>query len=272
MLDELVEGKFNRKQVPCLSEIYVHPSFGSELERRSLPALKALDGQLDANNTRFPTVQISQDIKAGKTAYLLTVGGNRYWVDTQVPIEDPVSGLVLCQPDVVISATKAASPMRPIAVFVDGWAFHRNTMPDDARKRVALILRGDYRVWSVTYEDIETALKLKGCTDLDSPMGVLMTPSGQAIPQEQLPQIPSCILPFHAIAWLLCILGQPEAAMQDPLLSLAPVGQHLLFRTVIRPAEINPDIQTRSDRVLAALPDRLVAESHSVQMHGSVNA
>ena len=187
MLDALVEGNFQRKQVKCLSEIYINPDFGSELERRFLPALKALGGQLDADNARFPAVQVTQDIKGGKTAYLLTTGPSKYWVDTQVPIEDLSSGQILCQPDFVISATKSASPMRPIAVFVDGWEFHQQSMSEDARKRATLMLRGEYRVWSVTFEDIEAAHKLKGGTDLDSPLSVLMTECGQQIKPKDHP-------------------------------------------------------------------------------------
>jgi len=266
MLDELVEGKFNRKQVVGLSEIYVNPDFGSELERRFLPALKALGGQLDANNDRFPSVQVSQDIKAGKTVYLLMVNGNRYWVDTQVPIEDMANGQILCLPDFVISATKTASPMKPIAVFVDGWEFHRKTMPEDARKRATLMLRGDYSVWSVTYEDIEAALKHKGGTDLDSPLSVLMTPSGEAIPQERLPQMPAGSLLLNAVAWLLRLLGNADLADNDPLANLAPVGQHLLCRAVRRPAEVTPDIEARCTKVLAALPEWLTTEGLAVHI------
>ena len=207
MLDALVEGSFQRKQVKCLSEIYINPDFGSELERRFLPALKALGGQLDSDNSRLPPVQVTQDIKGGKTAYLLTTGPNKYWVDTQVPIEDPASGQVLCQPDFVISATKSASPMRPIAVFVDGWEYHQKSLADDARKRATLMLRGEYRVWSVTFEDIEAAHKLKGGTDLESPLSVLMTESGQQIPADRIPQIPSNDLTSNAVALLLRLLG-----------------------------------------------------------------
>ncbi|MET0076403.1 MAG: DEAD/DEAH box helicase [Candidatus Thiodiazotropha lotti] len=272
MLNELVEGDFSRTKVAGLSEIYINPDFGSELERRFLPALKALGGQLDPNSDRFPAVQISQDIKAGKTAYLLTVGSYRYWVDTQVPIEDIVSGQVLCQPDFVISATKTTSPMRPIAVFVDGWEWHAKTMPEDARKRSTLMLQGDCRVWSVTYEDIEAALKQKGGTDLDSPLSILMTTSGEAIPQDRLPQIPAGTLPFNAIAWMLWLLGQIDPGEDDPLASLGPLGQHLLCRSVRRPAEVTPEIESRCNNVMTLLPDWLVDAVHSVHLQSPGSA
>ncbi|NEX22948.1 DEAD/DEAH box helicase [Thiorhodococcus mannitoliphagus] len=267
MLDELVQGEFQRKEVKCLSEIYINPSFGSELERRFLPGLKALGGQLDTDNARLPPVRVTQDIKAGKTAYLLTVGPNKYWVDTQVPIEDPVSGHILCQPDFVISKTLTASPMRPIAVFVDGWEHHQKCMPDDARKRATLMLRGDYRVWSVTFEDIDAAHKLKGGTDLESPLSVLMTDSGQQLPADRLPPFPQTDLMSNAMGLLLHLLGQPLPVDQDPLDRLRTTGAHLLMRSVLRPNEVTEAIKASSAAVSSALPEWLRLDAQTVHLH-----
>ena len=268
MLDELVEGNFERKQVKCLSEIYINPAFGSELERRFLPALKALGGQFDADGGRFPTVKVSQDVKAGKTAYLLAVGANKYWVDTQVPIEDKATGQTLCQPDFVISATKAASPMRPIAVFVDGWEYHQQSMPADARKRSMLMLGGEYRVWSVTFEDIESAQKQKTGCDLQSPLSALMTASGQSIPSDRLAPVAPSHLTSNAMSLLLGLLAGADPAHQDPLAALGSTGQHLLARSVLRPNEVTDGGRARSAEVLKALPEWVGSEAQSVQLQG----
>ena len=268
LLKALVDGDFERSRVNSLSELYINPDFGSELERRFLPALKALGGELDADGSRFPPVQVTQDIKAGKTAYLLTAGPNKYWVDTQVPIEDGVSGQELCRPDFVISATKAASPMRPIAVFVDGWEYHKHSLADDARKRATLMLRGDHRVWSVTFEDIEAATKQYIGTDLESPLAVLMTESGQQIPAGQLPQVPAQDLTSNAIALLLRLLAQANAAGADPLEHLEATGRHLLMRSVRRPNAVTEAIKARAAAVLSALPDWAVAAGQTVHLHG----
>lgn len=267
ILHELVEGHFQRKPVKCLSELDINPDFGSELERRFLPALKVLGGQFDADSSRFPPVQVTQDIKAGQIAYLLTVGSNAYWVETQVPIKDPASGQILCQPDFVISTTKTARSMRPIAVFVDGWEYHQKSMADDARKRASLMLRGEYRVWSVTFEDIEAAHQLKYGTDLESPSSVLMTPSGQQIPAERMPPLSMHELTANAIALLLRLLGQCYPLDQDPLHRLRPTGQHLLIRTVLRSKEISDAVKARSDAVLKALPEWLGHDAHAVYLH-----
>ncbi len=267
LLEALVEGSFQRKPVKCLSEIYINPDFGSELERRFLPALKALGGQLDSDHSRFPPVQVTQDIKAGKTAYLLTIGPNKYWVDTQVPIEDPASGQILCQPDFVISATKSVSPMRPVAVFVDGWKYHQKTLADDARKRATLMLRRDYRVWSLTFEDIEAAHKLKGGADLESPLSVFQTGSGQQIPADRLPPISANNLTSNGIALLLRLLGQADAINQDPLHRLQPTGQHLLIRSVLRPDDVTEANRARSAAVQHSLPEWLRLDTHGVHLH-----
>ncbi|NEV64392.1 DEAD/DEAH box helicase [Thiorhodococcus minor] len=267
MLDELVQGDFQRKEVKCLSELEINSSFGSELERRFLPGLKALSGQLDTDNARLPVVRVTQDIKGGRTAYLLTVGPSKYWVDTQVPIEDPASGHVLCQPDFVISKTLTASPMRPIAVFVDGWEYHQKCMPDDARKRTALMLRGDYRVWSVTFEDIEAAHRLKGGTDLESPLSVLMTPSGQQMLADPLPHLDHSDLMSNAMALLLHLLGQPLSVDDDPLERLKTTGAHLLMRSVLRPNEVTEAIKASSAAVTSALPEWLRLDAQTVHLH-----
>ncbi len=271
ILDELVEGRFERKQFKCLSELYINPAFGSELERRFLPALKALGGQFDASSERLPVVQVTQDVKAGKTAYLLSVGAHKYWVDTQVPIEDQATSQTLCLPDFVISATKAASPMRPIAVFVDGWAFHQQSMAADARKRATLMLRGDYRVWSLTFEDIESAQKQRAGTDLPSPLAVLMTKSGAAIPSEQLAPISHSQLSGNAMALLLMLLGDSDPAQQDPLAALGASGQHLLARTVLRSDEVTNEVRERAETVSKALPEWLAMETHQVHLQGPAN-
>jgi DEAD/DEAH box helicase domain-containing protein len=268
MLDALVEGEFERKPVKCLSEIEIDPSFGSELERRFLPALRQLGGQMDGERERFPPVQVTQDVKGCKTAYLLTVGPHRYWVDTQVPIEDPVSGRVLCQPDFVISKTQAAGAMRPIAVFVDGWEYHRRSLTEDARKRATLMLRGDYRVWSVTFEDIEAAHRLKGGTDLESPLSVLTTASGEGVKlPASWPPLAVEDLRANALALLVRLLGQPRSNDRDPLDALAWTARHLLIRSVRRPNEVTEAIQACAAAVLKALPDWLRHESQTVHLH-----
>jgi hypothetical protein len=139
-------------------------------------------------------------------------------------------------------------------------------MADDARKRATLMLRGDYRVWSVTFEDIEAATNLKGGTDLESPLSVLMTEAGQRVTADQLPQFPPQDLTSNALALLLRLLGEPCPADQDPLERLRPTGRHLLMRSVLRPNEVTEAAKTRSAATLNALPEWLRLDAHAVHL------
>ena len=48
-----------------------------------------------------------------------------------------------------------------IAVFLDGWQFHKDSIPVDLAKRMAVAKSGKFSVWTLTWDDIETVLQGK---------------------------------------------------------------------------------------------------------------
>ena len=266
ILNVLIDDDFKRSRVNCLFEIYVRQSFGSELERRFLPSLRALGGQVVAGNSKLPSVNITQEIVEGKTAYLLVVGENKYWVKQQVEIESPSTGQTLCQPDFVIHPTKLNSLMVPIAIFVDGWQYHQDNLPDDARKRSTLMLSDDYRVWSVTYEDIKSAEESNPGTDLNDPLEFLSSESGKKIPNDRVPTLHTNFVRFNAVAQLIELLNHSDS---DPLTSLKESGQHLLIRTVLKNSEVTDQIKKDSSAVCSLIPDWLIDSDQTVYLHSS---
>ena len=269
VLNVLIDDDFERSRVNCLSEIYVSQSFGSELERRFLPSLQALGGQAGAGNTKLPIVNITQEIVEGKTAYLLVVGEYSYWVKQQVEIESLSTGLTLCQPDFVIYPTKHDSPMAPIAIFVDGWRYHQDTLSDDARKRSTLMLSDDYRVWSVTYDDIKSAEESNAGTNLENPLNFLSSESGKKIPNDRRPPLHTNFVRFNAVAQLIELLNHSDS---DLLSSLKESGQHLLIRTVLKNSEVTDQIKKDSSAVCSLIPDWLTDSDQTVYLHSPKSA
>ena len=101
-----------------------------------------------------PRTKVLQEIVNGKSGFLLEVAGERYRLEPQCDLSE--YGLeVLSKPDFVIWPWSARNKRRPIAVFCDGWAFHKDILRDDARKRSALVASGKFWVWSLTYEDVK---------------------------------------------------------------------------------------------------------------------
>jgi DEAD/DEAH box helicase domain-containing protein len=154
----------------------------------------------------LPHVQITQDIVNGKSGYLLVVDGQRYRIEPQVDLGPDRGVSAACKPDFVIWPWQNQSPRKPIAVFCDGWEFHKDKLPDDATKRSSILLSGKFWVWSVTHDDVKAALAQNAQTDLDSPLATHGRHDGRnAPPSVQRPT--SSPFSMHAVAQLLAFLG-----------------------------------------------------------------
>jgi len=123
VLTELVSATDQLERVPTIADIFINPNFDSALEARFIEALRHLSGC-----EGLPTVKLVQDIVNGKAGYLLAVASQRYWIEPQVALADTEGVRVACKPDFVIWPGKASASQRPIAVFCDGWTYHRDTM------------------------------------------------------------------------------------------------------------------------------------------------
>jgi len=203
VLAELVDSLDQLEAVPTISDIYINPNFDSVLEARFIEALKRMGGIAG-----LPKVQVTQDIVNGKSGYVIAVDGLKYKVEPQVNLGSAQGVTVGSKPDFVIWPWQSTSLRKPIAVFCDGWEFHKNSLADDARKRSALLMSGKFWVWSVTHDDVKAALALNAQTDLDSPMATHARHDGQRAPASVQRPTPA---PFalHAVAQLLSFLATP---------------------------------------------------------------
>ena len=58
-----------------------------------------------------------------------------------------------------VGKTKRQNPERlPIAIFLDGWAYHKDRVGHDLVQRMALIASGRFDVWSLTWRDLDEKL------------------------------------------------------------------------------------------------------------------
>ena len=202
VLTELVNATDQLERVPTIADIFINPNFDSALEGRFIAALRHLSGV-----EGLPTVKLVQDIVNGKSGYLLEVASQRYWIEPQVALADTAGVRVACQPDFVIWPGKASASRRPIAVFCDGWTYHRDSVRDDARKRSALVASGRFWVWSVTSDDVKAALDSGCSTDLESPLTSMHVHAGEMAPPS-LPRAEPQAYTRHAVAQLLLLLSR----------------------------------------------------------------
>ncbi|MBC7618117.1 MAG: DUF1998 domain-containing protein, partial [Candidatus Saccharibacteria bacterium] len=165
VLTELVASLDQLEEVATISDIFINPNFDSVLESRFIESLRRMGGVLG-----LPPVKLVQDIVNGKSGYVMDLAGQRYRIEPQCNVGASEGVAVASKPDFVIWPWQAGSSRKPIAVFCDGWTYHQHSLREDAAKRSALVASGNYWVWSVTHEDVKTALSSAAGTDLDSPL------------------------------------------------------------------------------------------------------
>ena len=201
VLSELVGSLGAIERVTTISDIYINPNFDSVLESRFIESLKKLGGV-----GGLPAVRLVQDVVNGKSGYVLDVGEQRYRVELQAELNGDQGVEVGSRPDFVIWPWAAGSKRKPVAVFCDGWAYHKDCLRDDARKRSAIIASGRFWVWSVTHADVAAALNGSLETDLEPPLTALSRHDGSKAPST-VPRAETKAFTQHGVTRLLQWLG-----------------------------------------------------------------
>jgi len=210
LLGELVAALGRMERVATIADISINPNFDSVLELRFIESLPRLGGK-----TGLPHVNLIQDLVNGKTGYVLAVGTQRYRIEPQCPL-GPEQGVAFpSKPDFLIWPWAAGSRRRPVAVFCDGWSYHRDSLRADAQKRSAILASGKFWVWSVTHQDVASALEGNPDTDLESPLAALARHPGSRISPVEFQALGQAFTQ-HGVANLLRWLGlAPEVQGGD---------------------------------------------------------
>ena len=231
ILEHLVENLDQLERVASISEIYINPNFDSELEARFIESLRRLSGV-----GGLPFVKLVQEIVHGKSGYLLEVGEQRYWVEPQVDLGPNDGVSAPCRPDFVLRPTQSLSQRRAIAVFCDGWAYHQASTREDASKRSALVASGKFWVWSVTWEDVQSAMDGKLETTLADGLEAMCFNTRDMLPPPLRSMLNDTYWTQHAVAVLLQWLGKPTGDSGDQFASkLAHHAGATAFRMIPNP-------------------------------------
>ena len=215
VLQDLVGSLGALEKVTTIADIYINPNFDSVLESRFIESLKKLSG-VGGVGSGIPVVKLVQDVVNGKSGYVLEVGAQRYRVEPQVDLGSDHGVVVPSKPDFVIWPWATGSKRRPVAVFCDGWAYHKDCMRDDALKRSAIVASGRFWVWSVTHQDVAAALEVSLKSDLDPPLVGMSRHEGLNAPPT-LPRAQENAFVRHGVMRLLQWLAvDSNAGTADP--------------------------------------------------------
>lgn len=148
ILSAILEQKGSLREIKTIGEVGpTNALFDSELERRFIEALRRrpADGS--------PRFELHDDVVHGKAGYTLRAGEMRWKIEPQVMLGEKEGVMVQCKPDFVLWPDYAPDCL-PIAVFMDGWQYHRDCVGSDIAKRFAIARSRKFAVWTLTSDDM----------------------------------------------------------------------------------------------------------------------
>jgi DEAD/DEAH box helicase domain-containing protein len=151
LLGQLIEAGEKRVPQRELEAIRPNSLFGSMLEKKFVDVLRAFVQQ--KNGTW------EQTIIRGSTGYRFSLPGTDHlWeLELQPRLGTAQGVMIQSQPDFLLRSD--ADRIKPIAIFTDGFQFHchpTNRLADDFQKRRAILASGNYHVWNITWDDLNS--------------------------------------------------------------------------------------------------------------------
>ncbi len=143
MLKSILSGKDNIEKIGKLNDISVNPLFDSELEQRFIEAVS-----LKASS-------FSDIVRNGKHCYYAKFGNVSWEIEPQVTLDAFYGVQVCCKPDFVFWPLEDDKGHKPVAIFTDGFTYHKDIVADDTLKREAIRRSGNFRVWSLSFQDVQ---------------------------------------------------------------------------------------------------------------------
>ena len=151
ILKSILSGKDNVQKIDRINDIPVNPLFDSELEQRFIEAIR----------TKVGAANVSDTIRNGKHSYYIKLENFAWEIEPQVLLDAGSSVSVTCKPDFVFWPVSAPEH-KPVAVFTDGFLYHKDIVSDDTIKREAIRRSGKFRVWSLSFKDVQSVFAPQG--------------------------------------------------------------------------------------------------------------
>ncbi len=152
LLAEILSYRDRLVKTQSIRNISFNTFIESELEARFIGALKLY------RCAALPVI-LKNDLVNGKPGYFFKVGDQAYYIEPQVELGELNGVSIQSRADFMIRAARLTDQIKPIAVFLDGYTYHRDRIGQDMAQRMAIVQSGRFHVWSLTWHDVENKFK-----------------------------------------------------------------------------------------------------------------
>jgi DEAD/DEAH box helicase domain-containing protein len=157
LLKLILDNRQHLKRTDRLDAIRINRLLESELEGRFIEALRRTpDGE--------PPRSVTHHVVNGKEGFYLRSEFGNYLIEPQVDLGLAQGVAVPSRVDFVFYPERPEGSDLPIAVFTDGYEYHADPnsglrVSTDTAQRMAIMRSGRFRVWSLTWDDVQEQFK-----------------------------------------------------------------------------------------------------------------
>jgi len=154
MLADIIRNKDKLEEISHMGTIDLEERLDSELEVKFLEAV-------DRYRQAGVHVAVKKELVGGKSGRLIDIGLNKWRLEPDVYIRLPNQPARHIQADFLLTPVKIdkLQNLKPIAIFTDGFKYHKAIISEDMWKRKALVDSQKYLVWSLTWHDVVATAK-----------------------------------------------------------------------------------------------------------------
>ncbi|MEJ5365392.1 MAG: DUF1998 domain-containing protein [Desulfosoma sp.] len=207
-LSAVLDRRDKLVRVESLKHVPVTGLLESELEALFIEALRR-------SRARGRRVSLKKGLVRGKPGYYLKIDDEAYLIEPQVELGASQGVAEPSRADFVFRPLRESRGIKPIVVFADGFAYHRKRVGLDLAQPMALVQSGRFRVWSLTWHDVQARLSAAPAAphyvDL---AGSLETNLGKNLGQVCRMFGVEDLGPLRGddgFSWLLAFLAEPDA-------------------------------------------------------------
>jgi len=187
--------------VASLREVSLSPLVESELEARFIEGLRR-------SGSEVPEFEIRPEFQGTDAGWYLRYGQRRYFVHPQYQLGQADGVAVPSRADFLIRPLGDPQAL-PIAIYTDGFQYHRDRVDVDTAQRMAIIASGRFLSWSLTYRDVQGKLDSNRSDQVDLLAGMERDKAEQLLGQYE------CSALLHersrsSFDWLVRYLKDPD--------------------------------------------------------------
>jgi DEAD/DEAH box helicase domain-containing protein len=164
LLAKIIEASDKLHSVKTINTIPLDVMMGSELEKRFISCLQ--------ENKALAVTRSYAHPGAGWMINTRAEPSTSWHLKAQVDLGSKEGVGIPCRPDFVLYPVSQPAAVKPVAIFLDGFVFHKKTVEDDVQKRQAIKESGNYRLWTITWRDLNET----GCKHIQDVLGLRHNP------------------------------------------------------------------------------------------------